>query len=87
MSKIKVNEYQFKLLHLLDNVPPESRNVAFLSKKLDKHPNTIRNYLQPLVEIKLVKVGKSREGKKFYFLIDELRKRVNDCCVVPPEVL
>lgn len=86
-EKIRVNETQFKILHLLNNIPIEQRTASFLSGKLSCHVNTIRTNLQVLEAIGLVKVGEAYTGRKHYFLKDYIKNNVSElCCCDPPVV-
>ena len=80
MRKIKISETQFKILHLLDKIPKQNKTTAFLSAKLQKHPNTIRLHLTNLESQKLVLRIKSETGRVFWYLNKEVKNKINNCC-------
>ena len=79
-NKIKLqNETELKLIHLLDNMPPEYRTNDWLSAKLNISERQTKRILKRLEVLGLIKTGKApRTNKIHYHLIEEIRKKLCD---------
>jgi len=78
-KKKRIKEIQYKILSLLDNLPPEKRTVAFISIKLNSSENTIRRHILSLEAEEIIKIGVAADKKRHFFLKDQYRKKIFDC--------
>jgi len=78
MKKTKIKEIQYKILSLLDNLPPDKRTIRFIGVKLNLSENTVRRHICWLEAEEHIKVGVAQDKKRHYFLKDDYRKNLHN---------
>ena len=75
-KKRKITELKYKIISLLDNLPPQKRTVSFISVKTDTSENTIRKHLKMLEINEIITIGITQKNKRNYFLKEKFRKKI-----------